>query len=141
MFVYYYLDSAIRNELQAVGNKECICSGDTVSYKCTVMGRGTTLWQGSAFRDCASNHIALLHSQFTSDEGAYGTCNNGAIVGWSIAVEDDCYTSQLNVTISTELDGSNVECVYDNGREASAIDLSMVIKLKGSSQHYISLGL
>ena len=49
---------------------------------------GTTVWQGTAFRECVRNDILLLHSQFRLSEGAHGSCNNGAIVAQSLRGEE-----------------------------------------------------
>ena len=60
----------------------------------------------------------LLHSEF---EGAHihGECNNGIIVGWSVGVENNSYTSQLNITVGSDLIGKDVECIHDDLRGKS----------------------
>ena len=75
------------------------------------------------------NYIALLHSQFTQD--TYGICNSGALIGYSLVAENGSYTSQLNVTISRELDESSIECVHDNGSHLLTVGMSRV-ELKGN---------
>ena len=72
----------------------------------------STVWRGSAF-DCRNNDISLIHSRFESGT-ATGECNNGSIVGQSIKVEGNCYTSQLNITVSSDMIGKNIDCVHDN---------------------------
>ena len=84
-----------------------------MSYECTVTGGGGTVWTGSAF-NCYryNNEIVLFNSRF--DTGTYGTCNNGAIVGRSLSVDGNNYTSQLNVTITPDIAGKTIECLnYD----------------------------
>ena len=78
-----------------VGNSShngCVCLGDTLTYNCTVMGSfgGATIWRGSALRGCepTDEEIILLHSRYTMSNSTYGVCNNGYIVGRSIAVAD-----------------------------------------------------
>ena len=95
----------------------CVCPGDILTYECTVMGAGTTVWAGNAF-NCPSydNEISLLHSRFMSDNVYYHTCNNGAIVARSLSVDGNNYTSQLNVTVTPETIGKTIECHYDDGR-------------------------
>ena len=73
-----------------------------------------TVWQGSAFDCPGSNEITLLHNRFTSQEGAYGECNNGDIVAKSLGVEGDLYTSQLSVRVSAATTGKNIECLRDS---------------------------
>ena len=76
------------------------------------MGEGATIWKGSAF-ECLStnNEILLLHS-FNSR--AQGECNNGAIVGRVIRAENNTYTSQLTVTITSEMIGKSISCFHDS---------------------------
>ena len=78
-----------------------------------------TVWKGSAF-DCmqSMNEIVLIHSSFESNINsssvAAGKCNNGSIHAHSVRVEDNYYTSQLNLTVTANMIGKTVECVYDN---------------------------
>ena len=77
---------------------------------------GTTVWRGSAF-DCAAGEISLLHFLYTDDTmshaRAIGDCNKGSIVAQGLRVENDTYyISQLNVTITADVIGKNVECIY-----------------------------
>ena len=91
---------------------ECACLGDTLTYNCAAFGRfeGATVWRGTAF-DCATNEITLLHSVFKSGHGAFGTCNNGAIMAQSLGVENSYYTSQLNVRLTSDTVGKTVMCI------------------------------
>ena len=94
---------------------ECICPGDQLIYRCTIQGSNTgdTLWTGNAFRGCQQNAIFLQHHQFTPTGGPIGSCNNEAIVGRSLGVQGNNYTSQLNVTITPETAGKTIVCAYD----------------------------
>ena len=76
------------------------------------MGGGITVWRGTAF-NCAGNEITLRHNTFESGDAA-GECNNRAIVGRGLHKVNDCYTSQLNISISMEMIGRSVECAYDD---------------------------
>ena len=91
------------------------------------MGVGTTVWQGSAF-DCRNSHneMSLLHSRFNLPGGTNGTCNDGAIVGQSLRVKNNFYTSQLKVKFSPRLIGKTVECHYDNGTVATSIGSAII---------------
>ena len=42
-----------------------------------------------------------------------GTCNNGQIVGESLSVQGNNYNSQLNVTVTPDMAGKTIICVYD----------------------------
>ena len=90
------------------------CPGDVLTYTCTIIGGGSTIWSGSAF-DCSSksNEIILRHSQFAS--GMDGNCNGGAITARSLGVVDDtCYSSQLNLTFNLDLNNKTVQCAYSS---------------------------
>ena len=87
------------------------------------MGGGLTIWNGSAF-DCDSpnNEIILLHSRFNlTNDIAPLTCNNGAIVGQGVRVNSNNYTSQVNVTLRSELVGKDIKCSHESGSSVSLI--------------------
>ena len=92
----------------------CTCFGYNVTYECTVIGSlfGSTIWGGSAF-NCSLEEIILQHRLFP--ENAHGECNNGYIMGKSIRIDNETYyTSQLNVTITSDVIGKSIGCFYDN---------------------------
>ena len=60
-----------------------------------------------------------------------GDCNDGAIVGQSLRVEDDCYTSQLSVTISLDLNNKTVRCVHRSSVGTNTIDESTLTVISG----------
>ena len=81
--------------------------------------KGTTVWKGSALSDrCDSNEIALLHHRFKN--GTSTECNNGAITGRSIRVENNScsngslYISQLEVVVGPEMIEENIVCIHDS---------------------------
>ena len=78
------------------------------------MGGSGTVWKGTAF-NCVerNNEILLIHRRFGLD-GAFGTCNNGTIIAQGIGVENDSYTSQLSIIVSSDVIGKSIECVYDD---------------------------
>ena len=77
------------------------------------------MWEGSAF-ECAGNEITLTNSEFGSPR-AYGICNAGAIVGRGLSVENDCYTSHLNITLDAGFQGQTVRCSVDNGTHSNEV--------------------
>ena len=86
-------------------------------YSCTIVGPGNTIWSGTAF-NCSSvmNETILRHSQFASP-GASGRCNNGAIVTRSLGVvNNNCYSSQLNVNVSLDMNNKTIQCAYSSDR-------------------------
>jgi hypothetical protein len=114
--------------------KECVCPGDKLIYRCTVQGSptGATIWTGTAFSGCQRNEILLQHHQFTQPGGPTGTCNNGAIVGQSLGVQGNNYTSQLNVTITPETAGNTITCAYDDLIRQGSQTQVITIKIPGN---------
>ena len=104
-----------------------------MTFECSQREAGATIYHGGSF-DCESsnNEIALLHSRFYDDSGTSGACNNGDIVGQSLRVEDNCYTSQLNVTISSNMIGKTVECSHDNGTTTESVG-SYLVSIPGEN--------
>ena len=92
----------------------CTCLGDVITYQCTIQGSGATIWKGSAF-ECLTQNIQLRHSRFnaSSDTRITGEC--GSLLAYEVASENNTFTSQLNVTITEEVVGQTVQCVYDDG--------------------------
>ena len=96
----------------------CACPGDILNFFCTVMGGGATIWRGSAF-DCTSNEIVLRHANFVPRTSE--SCNGENIIGESTGVDGTCYSSRLNVTVSSDLNGQTIGC-YGNSN-ASMIQI------------------
>ena len=113
--------------------KTCTCPGDVLMYECTVVSTsptlGFTILKGKPddFFKCngsSSNNgsdLALPHERF--DQGVVEYCNNGAVVGMSLTSENGSYTSQFNITVSSEqlLAGGMIECLHDNGSHVSVV--------------------
>ena len=103
--------------------RSCICPGGVVTYECTVMSgfHGVTIFRGnpSSFFCCIGNsnclnEIVLHHAQFNNS--IQSICNNGTVIGQSLSNDNNTYyTSQLNITVTSELIGDTIECVHDNG--------------------------
>ena len=104
----------ISGSLQLVSTSPCDCLDQTLTYECTVMGGpgGATVWTGTAL-NCPNDEIVLLHRRFTDLDRAIRSCNNGATVVQSLAIQDNLYTSQLTVTIVPNVAGKSFMCFYD----------------------------
>ncbi len=82
-----------------------------------MVGGGVTVWSGTAF-DCPStnNLIPLAHALYSGGTAA-ATCTSGAISGNGTLVDNSgaerCYTSELSVTVSANMDGQTVRCTRD----------------------------
>ena len=103
------------NNFRQISSSDCdhhaYCN--TLTFACTVVGGSGTVWRGTAFSCTNSNdEIFLLHSRFVN--GTTGTCNNRSIIasGQYIRVgNDNYYTSQLSVTVTSDIIGESIECV------------------------------
>ena len=107
------------------------CPGDALTTECAIMGDGATVWLGTAFQ-CkdSSNEILLLHRLFGESYSYIHTCNNGAALG----VVNDSYISQLNVTVSLELNNTTVVCLHDTGKIVTVIRWIQIIVLATGKQ-------
>lgn len=91
----------------------CICIGYDAVYLCTAIGSGATRWGGTAF-DCpySGNQFSLIHEQYSLPNGTTKYCNEGAIIGWSVQVHGNGYSSMLLVNVTLELNDTTVKCEY-----------------------------
>ena len=96
------------------------------------MGGIATLWKGTVF-DCPldDSEITLRHSQFESNQ-EIGTCNNGDIVGHGIGIINDCYTSQLNVTVRENFNNQTVQCAFTSSEGIRTIGESVLSVASGN---------
>ena len=99
--------NSVESQFESPPNATCACPGKVLTYTCSVVGGSATIWGGSAF-DCDRNEIVLHHGDFSN--GTSGRCNDGAILGESVNVDGNLYTSQLNVTVHKGLSYKIVTC-------------------------------
>ena len=105
------------------------CVGHQQIYECTTVGIGSTVWRGTAFTGCPGSSIILSHSLYSS--GTSGICNSGAIMGRSLGRDNNCYTSQLNITVDTSMNGQTIQCVYNDGATESEIGTNTILIIEG----------
>ena len=116
--IVYVGSATLGNSLTLLNqNNDCRCTGQTLMFECNVIGVGSTVWKGSAF-DCPLRGIVLRHSQFIDSKGV---CSNGAILARGISVDGNCYTSRLNVTLSSSLNGETITCAHHNSTGTTII--------------------
>ena len=120
---------------------DCICSGQDVTFQCTVCGEGGTEWSGSLFRQCTSGAIYLRHREFSlnSTTRACGKTRN-ILIAKSIGPGEfdanknlTCYTSQLNLHNITTTDNNNtVTCVHvESGSKQTVVDTTTLLLTTG----------
>ena len=119
-WVHIHAGQAAHTDTNFGISESCICPQTTVynlTYECTAVGAGITLWTGTAF-NCVSSgdEISLRHSLFRGPPGsANGNCNNGNITGHSVGVlNGNHYNSQLHILYNPGLLGHTVECIHDD---------------------------
>ena len=82
---------------------------------------GSTIFRGRSFKfiNCSGNidRLALFHSQFNRPQDIKRSCNNRTIIARSLHGGNGTYTSQLSVTVTSELIGDVIECAHDNGTD------------------------
>ena len=94
-------------------NVLCSCPGEVLSFKCNVVGGGSTIWSGTALQECGAGDIILRHDRFGND---ISRICSGAIIIESLGVSgDNCYNSQLNVTVSDEFNNTSIKCLVNDG--------------------------
>ena len=105
-----------------VTENKCTC--ETLTLECSIIGSGSTVLrlQGNSI---IYGEIILLHSRYNSSTRSSAVCNNGAIelVGWSLGVEDNCFTSQLQIKFSDNFKFAEnlVSCIHDNGTAETVV--------------------
>ena len=94
----------------------CLCAGDNLQLICTAIGGVNTEWTGSAILNQCSDSIILRHSAFSRDFTR--SCNSQAVIGQSLPsmsdIASNCYASKLSITITSNLNGTDIVCQIDN---------------------------
>ena len=102
-----------------------------------MVGGAVTVWLGTAFDCPPTNLIQLLHSLYSGGI-ANGDCTSGAIIGNGTSVDTSgagtCYTSQLSVNISVNMDGQTVVCT----RDISTLIGTDSLRVAGKQHHSVT---
>ena len=113
--------------------RQCTCVGDRLIYNCSVVGGTATRWKGSLI-ECPLDVITLRHSQFENNQ-AFEICNNGDISGHGITVVNNCYTSQLSVTVRESFNNTTVQCILNSNEGTTIIGESVLNVISGKAMH------
>ena len=60
-----------------------------------------------------------------------GDCSDKALVGQSIGVTDNCYTSQLHVRVAADMNNETINCDHRPGTEINNIGQSPLVVMTG----------
>lgn len=103
---------------------QCPCQNQDQVYQCTIIGRGATVWRGTAF-NCppVNNKITLFHS---INSTAREVCNDGEISATFVKAENNCYISQLNIRPNLAINSRNIACAHDNGSVITVVGSSIL---------------
>ena len=108
-----------------IDTPDCICPGQNVTYECTVVGGLLTVWGGSVMG--TGCEITLFHGY----PGSYTICNNGAVVGRGVEVNNNCFTSQLTILLTPDLNQRTIQCSVDTGVEEFSIGRAQLLLITG----------
>ena len=111
----------------------CTCEGYSQIYECRVTGGGLIVWKGTAF-ECPSSSNEIVFFQSSS---GIQVCNDGAITGRIIHAENNTYVSQLTVSVSAEMIGTNINCYHDSAATQSLIGSSLLSLTRGICMYFI----
>ena len=87
------------------------------------------MWKGTAF-SCATNEIILRHNSFM--EGTEKDCNDGAIIGDSLGVEYNCFTSRLRVTVINDFNDTTIGCFMNTDSSADVVNSTSITVISGN---------
>lgn len=123
---------------------ECVCAGNSLQLNCTAVGIGTTVWTIDD-QQC-TRAIELPHLEFHG--GVTKRCSEAldAPTGRSVSVidETECYTSQLTIMVTSDLNGTSVGCEHDSGANVECIGVYPIMLtsgIKGLSMPCISFSI
>lgn len=119
---------------------QCVCPGYNFQLTCTAVGLGAdaTVWTINTTGADSCDDILLRHSEF-SDPGGVSvekSCRGRSIVGRSLSVDGNCYTSILDVTVGANLNGIIIGCEYDDGATFVRIGSYPVVLTTGQYMVY-----
>ena len=85
-----------------------------------------------------SQSIQLRHSRFNSSSDTMITGQCGPLRAYEVASANNTFTSQLNVTITDEVVGKTVQCLYDDGRMEAIVGTDYVTLSSGQKYTFIA---
>lgn len=100
-------DSVVKSQL--VPLDVCTCPGHTVSFQCTIIGNGNTV-----FNVTGCHPLTLLHTGFNSGSSRR-QCKDGAVKAYGVHANHNnmTFVSRINVTLSNDYDDLTIECYHE----------------------------
>ena len=114
-------DTCVDKKNELLIRSDCICPGRSLQITCSVVGLGSTVWEGTTF-DCPSseNKISLFHTGFATNSSV-GSCNDGITARGLSVSGQNCFLSEVTIIPSSATNGQTVTCNYDNGETSMPI--------------------
>jgi hypothetical protein len=94
----------------------CVCPGEEVTYTCSILGGGATLWSGTTL-DCGPRDIPLHHSN-SFLPGTFPYCD-GNITSEIVGRVGDCYISRLKVAAINKFNNTLIDCSFQDPERVS----------------------
>ena len=113
--------------------------GSILSYDCSVIGEGSTVWTGGGF-DCPGSNNRIILKNSAEYITTFGACNGGSITGRGVSVAGDHFTSELDINYTPDLKGKNVTCIYDNGSVEVIIGTTPIVSEPERTNSGMQLG-
>lgn len=90
------------------------------------------MWTVGQDQQC---RVQLRHLDFSMPDGVTRSrsCREAPyIIGRSLSVDNNRYTSQLTIKVGSELNGTTVSCEHDDGTSAQCIGTYVIILTSGN---------
>ena len=123
--LFLHVGLAARNELLATA--DCVCPGQNITYECTVSGGEFTLWNFDNNCSVVLNHD---HREFEFSIQSRVCSDQARIVGQGIGIENNCFTSQLTVFMSSNFTGNTIGC-YVHDERTRLLDTTRLLPSSG----------
>ena len=121
---------------QLIALNQCTCPGHVVSFQCTTVGNGNTVYNVTG----CPNQLILLSTGF-NDGTARRQCLNGAIRAYGVHADlsNMTFVSQLNITPSQYYEDVTIECYREMNDRLQLIDRITFSIGKTSMCYYYTL--
>ena len=137
------LSNSFQEKRFSLPPRGCICPDSELTFDCTIIGRGATIWRASFINDCHGNEdVTLIHDNWFNQTQ---TCNGGAITAKAMGADTAnlIYTSRLiiNLMMISLSNGSSINCSHYNDTDPRVANKWTVIGIQYYHDMYTTLSL